>query len=140
MSEEERTHTEVSALHEIGGERPSPLPWVLFGVSVLLLALVGGLLAKRLSTEVKRANAESERSATLEAKLHVAESARDDADKRATAAEAARKDADEAAAELGERVKKLEAGPKKEDPPPKVIAGKKAKPTKGKKKKKKSSG
>jgi hypothetical protein len=114
LSEEERTHTDVSSLAEVSAAsrapKQHPLPWVLFGVASLLLALIGGLLAKRLNQETKHANEEAQRSATLETQLRAAEAGRSDAEKKVAEAVAAKDDAEKAAAELGDRVKQLEAG------------------------------
>jgi hypothetical protein len=129
--EPEPTNTNVSSLSDVQGTmdssvsgvpRQHPLPWVLFGVAALLLALIGGLLAKRLNMESKRVNAEVEHSEQLEVKLRAAEAAKVALEKRALDAESARADAEKGEAELSERVKKLEAdkaaADKKPDPPP----------------------
>jgi uncharacterized protein YlxW (UPF0749 family) len=155
---DERTQTNVSALEEeqedYGDDeapaRQHPLPWVLFGIAAVLLALVGGLLAKRLNTETRRANEEIEKSAGLKAQLQQAQQAAAEVDKRVADAEAKAKAAEDAAVAAAAAQKKAEterdklqkenealakkAGtPVKEEPPPKK--GKTAK--KGKKKGKK---
>jgi hypothetical protein len=139
---DERTDTNVSSLSQsidVGPPRQHPLPWMLFGVSCLALALIAGLLVRGKGMETKRANAEMQRAVMLETRLKQAESAKEDAEKRATAAEAEKTEAEKAVADLDEKVKKLEAdkgtavAAKAEDP---AAAAKKAPPPKAKKKKK----
>jgi uncharacterized protein YlxW (UPF0749 family) len=141
---DENTQTNVSALEEepedYGDDeapaRQHPLPWVLFGIAAVLLALVGGLLAKRLNTETRRANEEIEKSAGLKAQLQQAQQAAAEVDKRVADAEAKVKAAEDAAVASAEKQKKAEgerdklqkeleamakkvAAAAKEEPPPK---------------------
>ncbi len=152
---EESTQTNVSALEEDAGEEPRvrqhPLPWILFGFTVVVLALVGGLLAKRLSSEKQRANEAIEKSAGFKAQLEQLQKSQGEVDKKVADADAKVKEAEEAAAAAtaklktveGERdklQKELEAAAKKGETAKAEPAGSKsktaAKKTKAKKKKK----
>jgi DTW domain-containing protein YfiP len=112
---DENTQTNVSALEDEesdDGEAPArqhPLPWVLFGVAAMLLVVVGGLLARRLNTETRRANEEIEKSAQLKAQLEQLSKGQGDVDKRVADAEAKAKAAEDAATETATKLKAVEA-------------------------------
>jgi hypothetical protein len=118
---------------DLGPPRQHPLPWMLFGVSCLALALIAGLLVRRIGVESKRANSEVQRAVMLENKLKAAESAKEDAERRAGTAEAAKAIAEQNAADLDEKLKAVEgqkgpaAAARGEDPPPRKAAPKKKK-------------
>jgi hypothetical protein len=78
--------------------RQHPLPWILFGFATIVLALVGGLLAKRLSSEKERANQAIESAAGLKAQLEQLAKSQAEVDKRVADADAKVKAAEESAA------------------------------------------
>jgi uncharacterized protein YlxW (UPF0749 family) len=143
---EENTHTDISS-YRLDGSRQHPLPWILFGVSAIVLALVGGLLAKRVSLETRRANEEIERNAGLKAQIEQLQRMQAESDKRVADAEAKAKTAQDASIDAAANLKRSDA---ERDRLQKELDGKKGaatdpkdkKTTKGKKsskKKKKSS-
>jgi hypothetical protein len=109
---DESTQTNVSALDEDDDDLPRarqhPLPWILFGFAAILLALVGGLLAKRLSNETRRANEAVEKNAGLKAQLEQINKEHSDVDKRVGDAEAKAKLAEDAAASAAAKLKQVE--------------------------------
>ena len=119
MSDEHTEQTNVSSLREDDEEeyqdddelpaRQHPLPWVLFGVAAVLLALVGGLLAKRLNAETRRANEEIEKSVGLKAQLEAVNKQHADVDQRIADAEAKAKAAEDASIDAATKLKKVEA-------------------------------
>lgn len=107
--ERESTQTNISSLGEELPARQHPLPWVLFGISAILLALVGGLLARRLSLETRRANEEIEKAAGLKAQIEQYQRMQAETDKKVSDAEAKAKEAQDASLESASKVKKVEA-------------------------------
>lgn len=109
---DESTQTNVSALEEDGDDLPRarqhPLPWALFGIAAILLALVGGLLAKRLGSETRRANEAIEKTAGLKAQLEQLTKQQSEVDKKIADAEAKTKAAEDAATAAAEKVKQVE--------------------------------
>lgn len=112
---DESTQTNVSALEEdeevddLPRARQHPLPWILFGFAAILLALVGGLLAKRLGAETRRANEAIEKSAGFKAQLEQANKQQSEVDAKIAAAEAKAKAAEEATAAAAAKLKQVEA-------------------------------
>lgn len=112
---DERTQTNVSALEdEVADDdyrptRQHPLPWLLFGFAAVLLAIVGGLLAKRLNTETRRANEEIEKNAGLKAQLEQLNKNAGEVDRRVADAEAKTKAAEDASVDAAAKLKKAEA-------------------------------
>jgi len=143
MRSEESTETSLEALPEDDlpvEVRHHPMPWVLFGVSLLLLAVVGVLLARRANTEIQRAEhekflaaeadkgrlaAESQRTvltarvAELEQQLKAAAEVRETLAVRVKTLEDAKAAADKAAAEAKAAAAKPAPPPPAKKPPPK---------------------
>jgi uncharacterized protein YlxW (UPF0749 family) len=106
---EENTHTDIRSLSSELPSRQHPLPWILFGVSAIVLALVGGLLAKRVSLETRRADEAIERSAGLKAQVDQLQKMQADADKKVADAEAKAKTAQDANIDAVSQLKRVEA-------------------------------
>lgn len=118
---DESTQTNISALERVEREDPPPddddvlparqhpLPWILFGVAAVMLALVGGLLARRLSLETRRANEAVEKNVGLTAQMDQLRKEQNSVDEKIAAADAKVKAAETAAADAAAKLKALEA-------------------------------
>ena len=109
---DESTQTNISSLENEGEELPPrqhPLPWILFGIAAVLLALVGGLLARRLSLETRRANEAIEKNAGLQAQMAQLQKLQAEVDSKVGAAEAKAKEAQDASIEAAAKLKAAEA-------------------------------